>query len=302
MKYTYIHILAHLYKEMEVSGEVKKVKGYKGYDGIYCADVAGKLDPRISKNKLKYEGEVFSTNSGEKCVIVKYINNANVEVQFLDDYRHKVNATLQQIKKGNLKNPYSRSICGVGYIGVGRFNVSVLGKHTKEYDIWVGMMRRCYCEKTKRNLPTYEGCTACEEWHDFQVFAKWLTEHRFYSLGYELDKDIIVQGNKQYSPRCCTLVPRAINSLLADNASRRGSNYQGVYFNTKTMKFQASLSCYGKSVWLGVFNTEREAFLSYKEAKESYIKAVAMSWKGKVEDTVFTSLLQYELEMPEKLT
>lgn len=68
------------------------------------------------------------------------------------------------------------------------------------------------------------------------------------------------------------------------------------------MKFQASLSCYGKSVWLGVFNTEREAFLSYKEAKESYIKAVAMSWKGKVEDTVFTSLLQYELEMPEKLT
>lgn len=172
MKYTYIHILAHLYKEMEVSGEVKKVKGYKGYDGIYCADVAGKLDPRISKNKLKYEGEVFSTNSGEKCVIVKYINNANVEVQFLDDYRHKVNATLQQIKKGNLKNPYSRSICGVGYIGVGRFNVSVLGKHTKEYDIWVGMMRRCYCEKTKRNLPTYEGCTACEEWHDFQPFCK----------------------------------------------------------------------------------------------------------------------------------
>ena len=31
--------MAHLYKEMEVSDEVKKVKGYKGYDGIYCADV-----------------------------------------------------------------------------------------------------------------------------------------------------------------------------------------------------------------------------------------------------------------------
>lgn len=107
---------------------------------------------------------------------------------------------------------------------------------------------------------------------------------------------------KQYSPLCCTLEPRAINSLLADNASIRGSNYQGVYFNTKTRKLQASLSCYGKSVWLGVFDTEREAFLSYKETKESYIKAVAMSWKGKVEDTVFTSLLQYELELPENLT
>ena len=31
--------MAHLYKESIVSDEVKKVKGYKGYDGIYCADV-----------------------------------------------------------------------------------------------------------------------------------------------------------------------------------------------------------------------------------------------------------------------
>lgn len=31
--------MAHLYKEMEVSVELKKVSGYKGYDGIYCADV-----------------------------------------------------------------------------------------------------------------------------------------------------------------------------------------------------------------------------------------------------------------------
>ena len=31
--------MAHLYKESIVSGEVKKAKGYKGYDGIYCADV-----------------------------------------------------------------------------------------------------------------------------------------------------------------------------------------------------------------------------------------------------------------------
>ena len=36
----YKYILAHLYKEMEVSDEVKKVRGgYKGYDGIYCSDL-----------------------------------------------------------------------------------------------------------------------------------------------------------------------------------------------------------------------------------------------------------------------
>lgn len=31
--------MAHSYEEMEVSDEVKKVKGYKGYDGIYCSDL-----------------------------------------------------------------------------------------------------------------------------------------------------------------------------------------------------------------------------------------------------------------------
>lgn len=31
--------MAHLYKENIVSSEVKKVKGYKGYDGIYCSDL-----------------------------------------------------------------------------------------------------------------------------------------------------------------------------------------------------------------------------------------------------------------------
>lgn len=37
MKYIHKHILAHLYKENKVS--VKKVKGYKGYDGIYNFDL-----------------------------------------------------------------------------------------------------------------------------------------------------------------------------------------------------------------------------------------------------------------------
>lgn len=61
---------------------------------------------------------------------------------------------------------------------------------------------RCYDVKYSKKHPTYKDCTVCEEWHNFQTFAKWFDEN-YYEIEntiMDLDKDILKNGNKIYCP------------------------------------------------------------------------------------------------------
>lgn len=75
------------------------------------------------------------------------------------------------------------------------------------------MMNRCYGDKHKYSQYSYKGCTVCEEWHNYQNFAKWY-EDNYYNCEeeLELDKDIIIYGNKLYSPETCLFVPKLVNT------------------------------------------------------------------------------------------
>ena len=92
------------------------------------------------------------------------------------------------------------------------------------------MIRRCYSNEYKEKAPTYENCTSCREWLNFQVFAKWYHLNRLSDdVKYQLDKDIINRGNKVYSPENCALVPRHINNIILDNKLKRGELPIGVF-------------------------------------------------------------------------
>ena len=43
------------------------------------------------------------------------------------------------------------------------------------------------------------------------------------------------------------------------------------------------------------FETEEQAFLTYKEKKETYIKIVAKEWKGKIEDRAYEALKSWQI-------
>ena len=49
--------------------------------------------------------------------------------------------------------------------------------------------------------------------------------------------------------------------------------------------------------YLGLFNTELEAFYAYKQAKETYIKEVANKWKDQIDPRVYNALMKYEVEI-----
>ena len=139
-----------------------------------------------------------------------------------------------------------RTVCGIGFNSGGNYETSLNKKQLKVYKLWAAMMNRCYNPIYLKQKPNYIGCAVCEEWHDFQNFAKWFYSERFHIFKYELDKDILIKGNKIYSPETCCLVPHSINMLITNSGSKSGDYPQGISLHKGTGKFRVRLGVYGK--------------------------------------------------------
>lgn len=251
---------------------------------------------KFVKNKEEdYVGKVFKTNKGGDCVVLKYNNSNDVIVKFIDDREFTTSARLVSLRKGNVKNFLSPTLFGVGYLGAGKYVSSVNGVKTLAYVQWHGMMRRGYCPKLKSKHLSYVGVEVCEEWHNFQVFAEWYVNHRFYGLGYHLDKDLLVKGNKVYSPDTCCLIPVELNTFLNDNPAVRKSLPLGVTKRTIGNNYQAAMSIENTRKHLGYYKTPEEAHQAYKKAKEAFVKERAKFWMGSVEESVIEALMNWKV-------
>jgi len=141
------------------------------------------------------------------------------------------------------------------------------------YSVWRNMLKRCYCIQYQRNQPTYIECTVCKEWLTFSNFKEWMQSQDW--EGKELDKDLLLKGNKVYSPETCIFVTRAVNSLLGNHAASRGKYVTGICWSTRDKKFIAQCSVRGVRKTLGYFNTEEEAEKVYKYFKKNHILEIA---------------------------
>ena len=240
-------------------------------------------------------GSKYKVNCGTSLTIVEDLGWDNVIVRFDSGYVTK--AQRSDILRGKVRDKLFKSVCGVGYHGVGEYNRV---DHGVAYQTWVDMLKRAYTEKNGRC--NYFDVTVCEEWHSFQNFARWCYLQDFFNVKdkygkrYEIDKDILVKGNKVYSPETCCFVPSEINCLFIRNKRFRGKYPIGV---TKTGKyFIARLSKgFGNRVTLGTFKTELEAFSAYKEAKEMYMKALANEHRNSICCKTYSALVNYEVNI-----
>lgn len=143
------------------------------------------------------------------------------------------------------------------------------------YDIWRGMLRRCYAEEYQMSRPTYKGCTVAPDWHTFSNFKAW-HDQQGYTKGMELDKDIIYPGNKVYSPETCVYVSTELNRLLVKSTAVRGKYPIGVVKHPSKGNgvkiFQSRINMHGKYVSLGYYDTPEEAHEAYVQAKIKYIQ------------------------------
>ena len=235
-----------------------------------------------------------SLNSGDFKVL-KYNDGRNVEIQFLKT-GYETLARLGDIRNGKVKDPYSPSVCGIGVVGT-KYPITVNGVSTKEYDLWKGMLRRCYSNTHQKKYPTYIGCEVSENFKSYEYFYEWCNKQiGFYNEGWQLDKDLLVKGNKVYSENTCVFIPQEINLLLVKRDNNRGEHLIGVHWHKKGGAFVAMVSKNkGKREYLGFFKTEIEAFNTYKKAKESFIKEQSNKWKSQIDERAYLALINYEV-------
>ena len=242
-------------------------------------------------------GKILKSKSFGEFKILKYNDNKNVEIQFLKT-GFETSAQLGHIRNGEVKDPRSPSVFGVGISGT-KYPIRVNGRNTKEYDLWYSMLRRCCSNDFKKKRPTYEGCEVSDNFKSYEYFYEWCNKQiGFNNKDWHLDKDLLVKGNKVYSENTCVFIPAEINSLLTKRENMRGEHLIGVCWSKTHKDFKAQVSKNkGESEHLGYFKTELEAFNAYKKAKEAFVKEQANKWKSQIDIRAYNALMNYTVNI-----
>lgn len=156
-------------------------------------------------------GKMFASECYGPFKILGQLPASRYAIQFLNT-GFITEAISTHIKTGNVKDYYMPQVYGVGYLGKGKHLASYLGKATKEYQLWVGMLERCYSDRYEQ-AGLYVGTTVDKRWHCFQDFcediihldgyAQWKTGH------YQIDKD--KSGKNIYSKDTCVFISQKDN-------------------------------------------------------------------------------------------
>lgn len=173
---------------------------------------------------------------------------------------------------------------------------------TRAFTLWNSMSQRCKVGSSEqRNRPTYAGCSMSDNFKDFQFFAEWCQQQLGYSEKdekgnrWQLDKDLLVKGNREYSENNCVFLPQAVNTALS-YIKRHGTNsFTGVSFCNRSKKFRAYHNVKGKLIHIGYFVDEDSAREAYKNAKEGYIKQLSGTYRSKLDIRALRALETYEV-------
>lgn len=233
----------------------------------------------VHNGRYDYSNAVFIRND-EKVEIICKVHGSFMQTP----HNHLRGAGCPKCRIDRNK----RLVCGVG---INDF----YGKKTdRSYNVWQHLIKRCYSKNIKR---PYKGCIVCDEWKLYSNFKKFYDDN-CKNDSFHLDKDILVQGNKIYSPNTCLFVPEEINDSIKSEWSDNKSLPLGATM-TRYGKYRARciINKGKKQTHLGVFDTEKEAFSIYKEYKLSRIKEMAERYfkLGDIDKRTYDAILKYKI-------
>lgn len=139
-------------------------------------------------------------------------------------------------------------------------NLSTHGQSkTRTYKCWENMIQRCYNPKaTKHELYERKRIKVCERWlYSFENFLEDMGE-------IPKDKKSVdrINPNKDYEPGNCKWA-----TYLEQAQNVRG---KGVYWDKRKQKWVAKIGVERKEIFLGYFDTPKEARQAYIKAKWKY--------------------------------
>lgn len=167
---------------------------------------------------------------------------------------------------------------------------------TQVYQTYAHMVDRTKAgSKVQAKKGNYVGCT--NGFEGFQAFADWATKQIGYGVpGYQLDKDLLVKGNKVYSPETCCFLPREINmAIIRDHSGKKSGLPIGVFCNGKN-GLAAKINIHGKAVFLSSTPTSTEEDIAhlvqvYEEHKTAYLHALAIEHQLNLDPRAFQALM-----------
>ena len=253
-----------------------------------------------------YLGMRNRNHDGYEMEVIEYDTYDNIKVRFLPPYEGILKAKMGSFKNGEIHNPFAPTVSGYGIKGIkySTRDEKDTNKHGIEYLTWVNMLRRSVDKKYENKFPSYKEVKCDPRWQYYENFYEWMREQEnFQQLKQQndvnLDKDILVKGNKLYSPETCALVPRRVNNLLLKSDAIRGQYPMGVKYYPRNKKYGAVEGSRENSRFLGLCDTVEEAFMKYKIAKEQRIKDVAKEEyeKGNITKKCYDALMNYTVEI-----
>lgn len=210
--------------EHEPSGYTKRTNIYNIQKGLQ--DPFAKSCICFDTPQHEYEGCIYRSNSdGDLYQVIKYQDYHHVTIKFLDNDGYEFTTTLQNVKKGQIKNPYHRLQYG-NYIGRGIYNCEEYGwLYTQWYNIFNRVYNtKAYNESRQYAVNSYDNCFIVEEWKCFNTFAEWYMNNYNQlnkEIKYDIDKDVLfgtyyiwTNGRKCYGPNTCMLIPHDLNNSI----------------------------------------------------------------------------------------
>jgi hypothetical protein len=146
------------------------------------------------------------------------------------------------------------------------------------YKAWISMISRCYSKNSIKKYPTYADCSVVSEWHTLSKFSEWMAIQDW--RGKDLDKDLLVSGNKVYGPDTCVFVSSYINTMITGTTKSRNDLPIGVSvfcrpYKDGGVRYKATASFRSKATHIGYYRTPEEARKAYKIKKAEYMFSVA---------------------------
>ena len=215
-----------------------------------------------------YVGSKHKTNEGYVAEVIEKFPKDLRKIRFNDTYNTEILTYGTNLGKGYVSNPNHRSVCGVGYFGIGKYVSSSSRVEDIRYKTWINMINRVYNKSYHEYRPTYSTVTVCENWHNYQNFAEWydnsfpltLIENKM-----QMDKDLLQQGiqNKIYSPKTVVWIPTSINTYITKQIE------SGVFWYEKKKRWTGYCSEFKKrnKVNLGSFKDKKSCSDVVKEFK-----------------------------------
>jgi hypothetical protein len=201
----------------------------------------------------------------------------------------------------------NKLLCGVGindadYVVKSQITTGyVEGKQKRKqlsicpfYAKWKSMIERCYSVNYQNRYPTYKDCAVCDEWLFFSKFKAWMEQQDW--KGKHLDKDLLLEGNKLYSPETCVFVDQKVNNFITDAGAIRGELPVGVSWHKRDCKYIARISDGGKLKVVGYFDCPNEAHEAWRKAKHEIALVLAKEQTDlRVVDALYNRFKQEEV-------